>query len=303
LSKARLDGRSPAFLSGLSDLAVAERLPPDFPDKAVALWQPHLGAILARRAATPDLLVVGLCGPQGSGKSTTAKALALMLADAGPRTAVLGLDDLYLGRADRQRLADTVHPLLITRGPPGTHDVAAGIDLIDRLGAPGRAALPRFDKARDDRADPVSWPVVDGPIDVLILEGWCVGARPQPEAALIAPANALEAERDADGRWRRYVNHRLADDYAKLFVRIGYLILLRPPSFEVVTGWRIEQEHKLRDRSPGGRTMDDDAVARFVQHYERISRHLDAEMPARADLVIQLDARRNASTRTSRSDS
>lgn len=277
----------------LTVLVDCDRLPADFPTTFERLWRRHAEAILARRAAQSAMLVIGLCGSQGSGKSTTAAALRLLLADAGVNAAILSLDDLYLGRSERAKLAASVHPLLQTRGVPGTHDVPMAKDIIDRLGKPGTVRMPSFDKAADDRADPSAWPVVEGPVDVLIFEGWCVGARPQEEGALVAPINALEAEADADGIWRRSVNDRLGADYAKLFGRIDYQILLRSPSFDIVTRWRIEQEHKLRDRiGSGTRIMGDDEIAHFVRHYERLTRHIAVEMPARADLLIDLDAAR-----------
>ena len=78
-------------------------------------------------------LVLGICGAQGSGKSTLAEALAERLERDGLACAVLSLDDLYLTRAERERLARGVHPLLATRGPPGTHDTSLGIAVLDAL--------------------------------------------------------------------------------------------------------------------------------------------------------------------------
>jgi D-glycerate 3-kinase len=274
----------------LSALADAEALPADFSETFLADWQPHIAAILSRKAAAEaGMLVIGLCGPQGAGKSTIAQGLRLLLTDAGMRTEILALDDLYLGRDERRDLADTIHPLLATRGPPGTHDVAMAVDLIERLKRPGPVAMPIFDKASDDRSGQQT---IDAPVDILIFEGWCVGARPQDKAALAVAINTLEAAQDPEAIWRTYVNHRLATDYAVLFAHIDYLILLRAPSFAIITTWRAEQERKLRMRSDGRRTMDDAAVARFVQHYERFTRHIDAEMPHRADLVMPLNVRR-----------
>jgi len=136
----------------------------------------------------------------------------------------------------------------------------------------------------------------------VILEGWCVGARPQTAAQLTPPLNALERDEDAQGRWRGYVNAVLQGPYAPLFARLSPLVLLAAPSFEVVLQWRTEQERKLRDRlqREGGdasRVMSDDAIARFISHYERITRHILAEMPARADHLIDLDASRHAQWR------
>lgn len=263
-------------------------MPDDFAREI--LWRPlamRLAAVAGVRGGT---LVGGLCGPQGSGKSTGAEILWGLLAEAGVSSAVLSLDDLYLPRAERARLATDLHPLFAVRGPPGTHDVGLGLAVLDALARSGPARLPRFDKARDDRVGPADWPVAEAPVQVVLFEGWCVGALPQPAEALATPVNALEAGEDKDGVWRGAVNDALAGAYQALFSRIDILILLRPPSFDVVARWRREQEHKLRERTSGG--MTDAEVARFVLHYERLSRWIDREMSARADVVVQLDERR-----------
>jgi D-glycerate 3-kinase len=239
-------------------------------------------------------LVLGICGSQGSGKSTVAEALADDLAGRDLACAVLSLDDLYLTRAERERLARDVHPLLMTRGPPGTHDVALGIEVLDALGSGTPVRLPRFAKAKDDRCDPSAWPEVSGQCDVVIFEGWCVGARPQAAEALAQPLNDLERREDADGRWRRFVNEALGGPYQGLFARIDRLVLLQAPGFEVVLDWRQEQEEDLRTRLPDAPgLMSREQIARFIAHYERITRHILSEMPARADLVVRLDASRS----------
>ncbi|HSZ53643.1 MAG TPA: kinase [Caulobacteraceae bacterium] len=276
----------------LQDFISRERLPAEFAGLVQTLHAPIAQSILRRLAAAGRPLVVGLCGPQGSGKTTAGRTLELLLNEAGARTVVLGLDDLYLGRSERERLAGAVHPLLATRGPPGTHDPALGARLITDLAGDRATALPLFDKAKDDRAPEDEWRVIQGPVQVVIFEGWCVAARPQPAADLVQPVNALETERDPDGVWRRYVNDALAGPYQGLFGCIDYLIMFRPPSFEVILDWRIQQERKLREASGGNAVMSDEEVSRFIQHYERIARWLDCEMPDRADMVIDLDASR-----------
>lgn len=219
--------------------------------------------------------VIGIAGAQGSGKSTVARALGALLG-----APVLSLDDLYLDGAARAHLAATVHPLLRTRGVPGTHDIALGMRLIERIGRE-RVTLPRFDKARDEPGAGEA----AGPADMLILEGWCIGARPQAEAALAEPVNALERDRDPDTRWRRWVNARLSE-YQALFARIDQLVFLAAPGFGIVADWRIEQERRA------GGPMTDAQVRGFVQHYQRISEQMLRDMPARADLTIRLDAAR-----------
>lgn len=235
--------------------------------------------------------VLGVCGAQGSGKSTLAEGLSQRLASRGLRAETLSIDDLYLSHAERARLGQVVHPLFATRGAPGTHDTALGVRLLDAIRAGEDAVLPRFDKAADDPA--TTGTPVTGPLDVLIFEGWCVGARAQHDTALATPVNALEAERDPDLTWRRFANLALATDYADLFTRIDRLVLLAAPGFEVVRDWRIQQEHDLRARvGEGGRTMSDQEIGVFIQHYERLTRHILSDMPAYADLTLRLDEKR-----------
>ena len=275
----------------LSHFIAAEGLPPEFADTAQAICAPLADRIVAE-AHGPGF-VVGLCGAQASGKSTLTAVLRRMLEERGLKMASLSLDDLYLTRAERQALAREIHPLLATRGVPGTHDVALGLAVLDGLAGPDETLLPAFDKAADDRR-PQGAPVA-GPVDVVLFEGWCVGAVPQADVS--APVNALERDRDPDGRWRSFVNDALAGPYQDLFARIDLLVLLKAPSFEVVLAWRQEQEAKLRARltREGGdlkRAMTDAQVADFIAHYERLTRHILAEMPGRADMVVALDQQR-----------
>jgi D-glycerate 3-kinase len=260
----------------------------------VDLLQEMIGAALATRTR-PGPLVVGLCGAQGSGKSTLAAELAARIG----HTVVLSLDDLYLTRAARIELACAVHPLLRTRGVPGTHDVGLGLRVFDALDRGLDAPLPRFDKASDDRVAGEHWRIARGDTQVLLLEGWCVGARPQTVAALSEPVNALEREEDADGRWRRYVNAALAGDYQRLFARLDRLVLLAAPGFSIVRDWRTQQERALRAVAGADATgvMDDAELVRFIAHYERLTRHVLAEMPGRADLTIRLDEARRPTGR------
>lgn len=237
--------------------------------------------------------VMGLCGAQGSGKSTLATGLAARLERSGVKTAILSIDDLYKTKAAREALARDIHPLLATRGVPGTHDVALGLCALSALDRREATVLPRFDKSRDDREPEDRWETAAGDTGVVILEGWCVGAVPEAPAALADPVNALERDEDPDGKWRRHVNAALAGDYQALFGRIDFLALLAAPGFEVVRAWRIEQEHALRARAGSASgVMSDAGVGRFIQHYERLTRHILREMPDRADLVVALSEAR-----------
>lgn len=271
-------------------LITAEALPAGYRTVVDRHWAPLADRIAAGVPAMPGRpLVVGVNGAQGSGKSTLCRFLEVLLAGRGLRAVTLSLDDLYLTKAQRQEAARTIHPLFATRGVPGTHDVALGMAVLDAVAQGRDFTLPRFDKATDDRAP--QGMAVTGPVDVLLLEGWCLGTVPQPAEDLRQPINRLEAEEDAQGLWRGEVNRRLATDYAALFGRIDLLVMLAVQGFEVVRANRRLQEQKLALRNPGGAgVMDDAALDRFVMHYERLTRATLAEMPARADILFRIGA-------------
>lgn len=249
-------------------------------------------AHVARALDHPAL--IGLGGAQGSGKTSTARRLARRLAADGLQVVTRSIDDFYLTQAERRRLATQVHPLLGTRGVPGTHDVALIKHLIAELqnARPDQdIALPAFDKAADDRAARSEWPPHIGRPDVILLEGWCVGARAQPASALADPTNDLEREEDADGVWRRYVNDQLAGDYAGLFGLFDLTIYLRAPSFDQIFGWRSEQEAGLDRRSDASRpAMGEQELRRFIAHYERLTRWMIAQPSC--DILVEIDAAR-----------
>ena len=232
-----------------------------------------------------------LAGLQGSGKSTLVGCMADAAAARGLRAATLSIDDVYLDRPERERLARNVHPLLATRGPPGTHDVALACDVLDRLLAGEPVRLPRFDKVADARRPEREWPRVER-CDLVLVEGWFLKTPPQPDADLREPANPVERDEDADLTWRRHCNAALARDYPPLWHRLPRLAFLAPPGFEVVAGWRWQQECALQAANPGRRTMTREEVGRFVQLFERVSRQALATLPAIADIVVPLDAGR-----------
>ncbi|HSG89423.1 MAG TPA: hypothetical protein VLA56_09435 [Pseudomonadales bacterium] len=287
---AAVDERARAQPPSLAHLAPARALELSVHAALLAAWCAR--ALQALPAVRRRPAVIGLNGGQGSGKSTLAALVAAHLRrDQGVRTLVLSLDDLYLDKASRQALAAAVHPLFATRGVPGTHDVALGLTLLARLRAgvdPDQPlVLPAFDKATDDRVPEAEAPRLASDVDLVLFEGWCVGATPQAPADLLTPVNSLEAEDDADGRWRERVNAALDGPYAHLFAALDALVMLRVPHFGVVHRWREEQEAQLRRAGRGG--MSTAAVARFVAHYERLTRHMLRTLPARAELILDLD--------------
>lgn len=247
-------------------------------------WQGVAETLAGELLADGHRGVVAISGGQGAGKSTLAAALASALSDQHLRVAACSLDDFYLTAAERRTLAELRHPLFATRGVPGTHDVELCGMTLDALLAPGETAVPVFDKGTDDRAPQTAWRRLRGPMDIVIFEGWCLGARPQREADLEVPANDLERLEDPDGAWRRAVNDALAGPYADLFARFAFLIYLKVPDLGAVRRWRGDQEVGL----PEGRRMSDAALTRFIQHYERLTRWMREDVPKIADLTLVL---------------
>ncbi|MGJ8657417.1 MAG: kinase [Akkermansiaceae bacterium] len=184
----------------------------------------------------------------------------------------------------------------MTRGAPGTHDVSMGINLIQQLKSRQPVQLTIFDKATDDRAPQDKWVTCDSPVDIILFEGWCVGAQAQPPAALTEPCNDLEASEDQDAAWRTFANNQLAGPYTELFALLDRLVMLKAPDFECVYEWRSTQEEKLRKRSVGSANnniMNDQQIKRFIMHYERITRWMFTEMPQRTDCLLELNQDHN----------
>ncbi|WP_331521452.1 kinase [Pinirhizobacter sp.] len=235
--------------------------------------------------------LLGISGLQGSGKSTVAVAMARLAGVRGMRAVSLSLDDFYLDHDARMALGREVHPLLATRGVPGTHDLHLLLSTLDALVDPSThwpLAVPRFDKGRDDRMPREHWQQVDGPPGLVVFEGWCLGVPPQDDTELAVPVNELERDEDADGRWRNFVNAQLGA-YAAAWARIDRLAVLQAPGWNVVRSWRGQGERK---HAGAPRAMNDNELDRFLSHYERISRHALRTLPARADVLVALDTAR-----------
>ena len=242
-----------------------------------------------------ETYVLGINGAQGTGKSTLARLISEYLSTTHQRrVAILSIDDLYLTLAERDSLAKQVHPMLRTRGVPGTHDVTLGLSIIEQLKSLGQdqvVSVPRFDKSRDDRCEMANWSRIGGPVDLLIFEGWCVASQAQHDADLQEPVNDLEATADEDGRWRGYVNDQLRDSYAQLFSGLDSVLFLQAPSFDAILNWRTEQEHRLRESAAenADAIMSDAQVIEFIRYYERVTLNNLKVLPNLADATIKLD--------------
>jgi len=254
-------------------------------------FEPDFVAEVLDDALAHGSRVYGIAGLQGSGKSTLAAQMAALGRERGLRVVAFSIDDCYLGRRERLRLGRNAHSLLATRGPPGTHDVKLACGTLDALRAGRPTALPRFDKIADRRLPPSRWQRIEGPVDLVVFEGWFLKVPPEERAALLAPVNPLEREADPNGTWREYCNLALAA-YAPLWKRIDRLLFLQGPGFEVVPAWRWQQEATLQAAHPARAAMRRDAVERFVLFFERVSRHAQRTLPAIAERTVRIDAAR-----------
>lgn len=268
-------------------------------------FAPLINQTLSMLSSAPEkTLVIGINGCQGSGKSTLANYLRTTLVLAHNIESIcVSLDDFYLTKSDRLELAKSKHPLLATRGVPGTHDAVLAIKQLRALKeqSTGTVKLPVFDKSHDDRdiAQPL---VVELPVKVIIIEGWCLGAEPQTAAQIKKPINALESQEDATGEWREFVNQALSQNYAELFSLVDCWLMLKAPSFDCVYQWRMEQEQKMAKKlgvdflsesnksHPG--IMNTEELQHFINHYQRITEHGFATLPNKMHHLYELDTQR-----------
>jgi len=236
--------------------------------------------------------VIGLTGGQGTGKSTISNILKIILKE-GYRleTVIFSIDDFYKTLLERKKMSKKINSLFLTRGVPGTHDTTRLFQCIKNLKNKNfrKMKIPKFDKSVDDRFPKSKWLKIKKKPNIVIFEGWCVGATAQKNKDLNFPINKLEKHKDNDKVWRQKVNSELKKKYKKIFDLIDKLIFLKVPSFKYVFKWRMLQEKKLRITGNGNKTMNDNQIKNFVMYYERITRHMLKTLTKKADTVISID--------------
>ncbi len=232
----------------------------------------------------PKLKLLAISGAQGTGKSTLAALLVKIFKRQGIRVAAVSLDDYYLSKVQRQRLAQQVHPWLLQRGVPGTHDIKRAINDARAVFAGQAVSLPRFSKASDDV-------LPDHPLqqlDLLIVEGWCLGCPPQTENELCYAVHPLEQQRDHDLRWRQYVNQQLAGLYQQYFQQFQFLLYLQAPDWQSVCRWRRHQEQQLWLTQGQGMTAQELDI--FMASFQRLTTVSWQHLPRIADVSWQLNS-------------
>lgn len=288
------------------DFLKAHVLPDAFRATIAAHFEPLGKRLVEKQKAHSGTFYLGVNGCQGSGKSTLSEYLACFFRDKGLQVAVLSLDDFYLDQGSRRTLAKKVSPLLATRGVPGTHDTELMAEVLASLKDEVSLPLPRFNKAQDNPFPKEDWPNVQGPLDIVIMEGWCWGVKAQTALQLRYPVNALEAEKDPNLVWRTWVNQQLTEHYEKLYDMMDFWVMLQAPSFDSVYNWRLEQEQKLAAKIASDKTntaqankvMSESEVLSFIQYYQRLTEACLSSLPEQCDVVFKLDSHRQILSRT-----
>ncbi len=280
------------YLKFLSSQEVMSEPFRDKLDQLKKFYLPISGMIKDEYIKEKKTKVIGLSGGQGTGKSTISNILKIILKDVyNLETVIFSIDDFYKTLQERKKMSKKVSDLFLTRGVPGTHDTRMLLQCLKNLTIDKfkKINIPKFDKSIDDRLQKNKWLKVKKKPNIVIFEGWCVGATAQKNKDLNFPINKLEKQKDKKKIWRKKVNFELKNNYKKIFNLIDKLIFLRVPSFKYVFKWRLLQEQKLRITGKGNKTMSDKQIQNFIMYYERITKHILKTLPKKAEVVINID--------------
>ena len=237
-------------------------------------------------------LILGFSGGQGTGKTTVTKILEIILKKFFKRkTCVISIDDFYKTLKDRNKMSYNIHPLFKTRGVPGTHDINLLKKFLNLAKKKNfrKIKLPKFGKAEDDRLKRNNWYNIEKKPEIIILEGWCIGAKPQSNSLIKRAINILEKTEDKKMIWRKYVNTKLKNEYKKVFEQIDHFIFMKVPNFNMVFKWRLLQEKKLKKKSHlNKKIMSYNEIKRFIMFYERITLQMIKDLSKSASVVMIL---------------
>ena len=238
---------------------------------------------------------VGLAGGQGTGKTTVSSIIKIILEKYFKlKVFKISIDDFYKTRKERLNLSKRIHPMLMTRGVPGTHDIQMMLNFFKRAKSKNfkKMKLPNFNKAVDDRFIKKHWYRIDQKPDVIIFEGWCVGAKAELNKTLKKSINSMEKVNDRKFVWRKYVNKQLKTKYKDLYSQLNCMVYLKAKNFTMLQKWRLKQEHKLwlkRKKSSSHKIMGKGDVINFMQTYQRITEYMFKNMPKYASIVLNLN--------------
>ena len=238
---------------------------------------------------------VGLAGGQGTGKTTISSLIRIILIKYFKlKVFRISIDDFYKTRKERISLSKRIHPMLLTRGVPGTHDINMMLSFFKKVKSKKfkRLKLPTFNKAIDDRLNKKHWYELNEKPDVIIFEGWCVGAKSETNNTLKKTINSMEKVKDQKKIWRKYVNQQLKSKYKNLYSQLNCLIYLKAKNFNLLQKWRLKQERKLWIKSKiksNSKIMSKGDVMNFMQTYQRITENMFRHVPKYASIILNLN--------------
>jgi len=250
---------------------------------------------ITKKAENKKPYLVGLAGGQGTGKTTISSIIKIILEKYFKlKVFKISIDDFYKTRKERIDLSKKVHPMLLTRGVPGTHDIKMMLDFFKKTKVKSfkKIKLPNFNKAIDDRSPKKSWHNINQKPDIIIFEGWCVGASAEINKTLKKPINSLEETNDENLVWRKYVNQQLKTKYKKLYSQLNCMIYLKAKNFSLLQKWRLKQEKKLwlkTNKKSRHKIMSKGDVINFMQTYQRITQNMFKNMPKYASIILNLN--------------
>ena len=251
---------------------------------------------ISKKANIKKPYFVGLAGGQGTGKTTTSSLIKIILSKYFKLDVFrISIDDFYKTRKERISLSKRIHPMLMTRGVPGTHDINMMLNFFKKSKSKKfkRLKLPIFNKAIDDRFSKKHWYDLKKKPDVIIFEGWCVGAKSEKNNTLKKTINSMEKTKDQKQIWRKYVNDQLKSKYKKLYSQLNCLIYLKAKDFSLLQKWRLKQERKLWVKSKKNlntKIMSKDNVLTFMQTYQRVTQNMFKYTPKYASVIINLNS-------------
>jgi len=251
---------------------------------------------ISKKVNKNKVLIIGLAGGQGSGKTTISSILTLILKKYFKlNVCKVSIDDFYKTRKERKLLSKTRHDLLMTRGVPGTHDINLILNFFKKIKVKNFKTLqiPTFNKAIDDRCPKALWQKIKSKPDVVIFEGWCVGAKAQTNSQLKKPINSLEKFYDQDVKWRSYVNNQLKTKYKTLFKHLDGLLYLKAKNFNLLKKWRLKQERKLwvqKKNKKNLKIMSSEDVINFMQTYQRITQQMFKDALKSSSIIMNLNS-------------
>ena len=251
---------------------------------------------IASKVKNKKPFIVGLGGGQGAGKTTITSIISIVLKKYFKLSVFkISIDDFYKTRKERFLLSKKLHPLLMTRGVPGTHDINFILDFFKKVkdNKFKSLRLPKFNKAIDDRCKKKLWYSIKKRPDVIIFEGWCVGARAEKNNTLKKAINSIEKIDDIKLIWRKFVNQQLKSKYKKLYNQLNCLLYLKVNNFGLLQRWRLKQERKLwlkNRKLSNNKVMSKKEVIKFMGTYQRVTQNMLKGVPKYASIIFNLNS-------------